>query len=182
MNESSNFNPKLDQLCNKIYRKCLEYNNNETKTDTERLKVLFLGLTMYPNINSVWNFDILYLYKAFQEGQIEARIHDPLIKGSESIAGGVWLGRQTRDENWGHSYDVLILSTPHVWYIQNMIKLSLLFKPNQPCMFLDLFGAFTRLNALGDHIDIVNFKAEVESAELSGGLLPLKLPPLPPIN
>lgn len=178
----SNINAKLDQLCAKIYRKCLEYNNNETKTDTERLKVLFLGLTMYPNIPSVWNFDIWYLYKTLQEGQIEVRIHDPLIKGSEAIAGGVWLGRQNRDENWVHGYDVLILSTPHVWYIQNMIKLSHLFKPEQPCMFLDLFGAFTRLNTLGDLIDIVNFKPEVESAELFGGLLPLKLPPLPPIN
>jgi UDP-N-acetyl-D-mannosaminuronate dehydrogenase len=182
MNIKCNYEAKMNQLYTKIYHKCLEYNDNDAKGDEPVLKVLFLGLNMYPNITSLWNFDIWFLYKRFQKGHIEARIHDPIIRGSEALAGGVWLGRQSRDENWGHSYDVLILSCPHVWYITNIVKLSHLFKPEKRCMFLDLYGAFTRLNNLSDNIDIVNFKAEASEAELLGGLLPLNLPQLPPID
>lgn len=169
-------NEKMELLSIKLFKKCLEYADFDSKTNTMSIKVAFFGLLLYPNIPSIWNFDILYLYKALQERHIEARIHDPHIRGSEGLMYGLYMGRQSATDTWSHSFDVIVLSTPHDYYVRNFFKLSQLFKPHKPCMWLDLFGSLSHLPlmAIGsDHtFDIVNFSDESEKAELLGGITP----------
>lgn len=176
---------KMNLFANKIYEKVSEYGQYDYRRSDLRYeltensaKVCFLGLNLYPNGNPIFiNWDIIFLMKALQRRHIETRIHDPHIRGSEALSQGIWLGRQSEGDKWTHTYNVLILSCPHMFYIQNILKLAHLFKPEQKCLFLDLYGAFTRIGSIGDNIDIVNFMVEVKEAELMGGLFPLKSVP-----
>lgn len=166
------YKPKRNQVCTRMFKKVMEYGHFESETNRNLTKICFLGLNLTPNIDGLWNFDILYLYKALRERSIEARIHDPHIKGNTGISMGVWLGRQSENDNWSHSFDVLILSCPHLYYIKNIVQLAQLFKPNKACMLLDMYGVFShRLSGIGEHIDIVNFSAQTKEANLLGGLV-----------
>ena len=165
----------LNQIAIKMFKKCLEYGDFEPETDQNFTKVCFLGLNLNPNTDGIWNFDILYLYKALQFRGIEARIHDPHIKATMALSMGVWMGRQSDSDNWAHGFDVMILSCPHVYYIKNLTQLSQLLKPNKPCMLLDLYGVLSKLTLLNSathQIDIVDFSGEYKKGELMGGLLP----------
>jgi len=174
MSEKSNysqFRSKLDTLCDQIIEKIAFYCQTNSKLNSILGKVVFLGVNLYPNGNPLFpNYDILYIKKALQEFGIITRMHDPHIKGSQGLSQGFWLGRHGGSDNWAHSYDVLILSCPHMFYIQNIEKVAQMCKPDKPCMLLDLYGAFSKLYKIGESIDIVNFKAKCEKAELMGGL------------
>jgi len=160
---------KLNVIAQKLLKKVQLYASSDTK-------VGFMGLSMYPNTGYMINWDIFFLYKALREAPIEVRIHDPHIKGSEALSCGIWLGRQTKDENWTHSYDVIILSCPHIFYINNLAKLGNLFKENKPCLFLDLYGVLSRINSIGDSISIEDFTVEYDNEDILGGLLPIIRP------
>lgn len=144
-------------------------------------KVVFMGLSLYPNTGHMFNWDIVYLYKALSETNIETRIHDPHIKGTEALAAGIWLGRQTKEEDWSHGYDVIVLSCPHVFYMTNITKIALMLKASKPCLFLDLFGVMERVSSIGDSISIVDFTTHYEKGSLLGGLIPINKPMLPPV-
>jgi UDP-N-acetyl-D-mannosaminuronate dehydrogenase len=163
----------LKQITLNLFKKCLEYSEVSEIKEVAKLRlprVLFLGLNLHPNKDGIWNFDILHIYKAFQQLGIDVRIHDPHMHEKTAISMGVWLGRRFDEERWSQGFDVLILSTPHVFYIQNIIKLSALFRKGKSCMFLDLFGAFSKLSSIGNDIDIVNYSTEYEKGDILGGL------------
>lgn len=172
------FRTKLDTLCFKIIKKVNKYSSFDIETNGKYAKVIFFGLSQYMNgISPLLNFDILYLYSAIQTSQnpqIKARIHDPHITGTDGLSYGVWMGRQSSAEKWTHTYDVLILSTPHLFYTQNITKLAHLLNPNKDCLFLDLFGAFTSIYKIGDRIDVINFKEESKQAGMLSGMSPIK--------
>jgi UDP-N-acetyl-D-mannosaminuronate dehydrogenase len=158
-----------------MYQKMRNYFETGSEVNPKRPKMIFLGLNLYPNgIPSFINPDIMYLYKALQSLDIEGRIHDPHIRGSEALSQGVWLGRKTGEDNWSHTFDVMILSCPHLFYIQNMGKLANLLKPHKRGLIIDLYGAFIKLAQVGDRVDIITLWQEVEEAELLGGLPPVK--------
>jgi UDP-N-acetyl-D-mannosaminuronate dehydrogenase len=138
-------------------------------------KVVFMGLSTYPNTGHMFNWDIVYLYKCLEKTRIEARMHDPHIRGSEALSAGVWLGRKEKGEAWLHSYDCIILSCPHVFYMTNLQQLGHLLKDTKPCLFLDLYGALSKITNIGESIDIVNFGKEAKKAELTGGLIPMNI-------
>lgn len=169
------FRSKLDSLCYLMYQKMRNYFENSSEVNPKRPKMIFLGANLYPNgIPTFMNPDILYLYAALQKLDIEGRIHDPHIRGSEALSQGVWLGRQTQEDNWSHSFDVMVLSCPHLFYIQNISKLANLLKPYKRGLILDLYGLVIKLAQLGDHVDIISLWQESEEAELLGGLPPIK--------
>lgn len=174
MSEQSNYLPfrsKLDSLCEQIYEKIEFYSDFDPDLNMVSAKIVFLGLNLYPNgIPLFPNYDILYIMNWLQRKGLYTRLHDPHIKGSEGLSMGFWLGRQSSSENWTHTYDVIILSCPHLFYIQNITKLAHMCKPNKTCVLLDLYGAFTRLYKIGEYIDIVNFQSRSKRAELMGGL------------
>jgi UDP-N-acetyl-D-mannosaminuronate dehydrogenase len=166
---------KLNKIAYKLLKQIQNYSDTYTR-------VVFMGLSLYPNSGHMFNWDIVYLYKTFLESSkktyIEARIHDPHIRGSEGIAAGVWMGRQNDEEKWTNNYDVLILSCPHMFYINNLSKIAHLFKTSKPCLFLDLYGVITKLSTIGDNIDIVDFSTEYEPGDILGGLIPINRPRL----
>jgi len=178
MSEKSNYSPfclKLDTLCDQIIEKIAFYCQTNSKLNSVLGKVVFLGINLYPNgVPYFPNYDILYIKKALQEFGLITRMHDPHIRGSQGLSQGFWLGRHDGSDNWAHSYDVLILSCPHLFYIQNIDKLSHLFKPDKSCMLLDLYGAFTSAYKIGEYIDIVNFSSRTKKAELMGGFPPVR--------
>lgn len=147
----------------------IEFN---AKGDRIEQKICFLGLALYPNIPTIPNFDILTLYKAFNNPYMKASIHDPHIGLYVERTYGVKMGRQG-DDNWTHAYDALILSTPHHFYLDNLDKLFNLFKPHKQCLFLDLWGAIdpTRLSDWG-LVDLISMKAETERYDTLGGEYP----------
>ena len=165
------FRSKLDQLCYEIFSKVIDYSRKDSETKAISSKILFFGVNSYQNgVPHFINWDIIYLYKSLQKRGIEARIHDPHISGPQGISVGLWLGRHHKDDNWGHSFDCIILSCPHLFYIQNMSKLSNLFIPDKQGLLLDLWGAFTKIYRLGDSIDIVSFRHRCEVAGMMGGM------------
>jgi UDP-N-acetyl-D-mannosaminuronate dehydrogenase len=171
----------LDQISTKLFKKVMEYGHFESKTSRNLTKVCFLGLNLNPNTDGIWNFDILYLYKAFLERGISARLHDPHIKFSEAISQGVYLGRNSEHDNWANCFDTLILSCPHMYYIKNMTQLYKLFKPNKACMLLDLYGVFSKLATMNSdthHVDVIDFSTEYKSGDLLGGLYAQPVPRL----
>ena len=164
---------KLDQLCYEMSNKMQNYVRINTETNQKHLKVIFLGINQYQNgIPFFVNWDIMYLYRSFLEAGVEARLHDPHIRGSEALSQGVWLGRHNGDDNWSHSFDCMILSCPHLFYMQNMTKLGALFIPDKQGLLLDLWGAFTKIYKLGDSIDIVSMRDAAERAGMLGGMFP----------
>ena len=161
-------NKKLNDLSYLLLEKIRLYGSSDTK-------VVYRGLSLYPNTGHMINWDIVFLYRAAQEAHIEARIHDPHISGSEALAAGLWLGRQTKEEEWTHSYDCVILSCPHIFYMNNLHKIGHMLKDTKPCLFLDLYGVLSKVTTIGESIDIVNMGEEAKEAELMGGLLPLNI-------
>ncbi len=169
----------LNQIAIKLFKTILYYSEVEHKIAIKSPKVAFMGLTLYPNMNSIWNFDTLFLYKALQERHFEVRIHDPHVSGSEGIAGGVWLGRQSSDEKWTHSYDAIIISTPHNMYVENFAKLSNLLKPDKRGAIIDLHGRVPDcidssslidiLAGITTPVDIVDFSTEYVKGDILGG-------------
>ena len=63
----------------------------------------------------------------------------------------------------------MILSCPHLFYMQNISKLAHLVNPNKLGAVIDLYGAFQKLYKIGDAIDILNFGKATKKAELLGG-------------
>jgi len=168
------YRSKLDSFSHEIARKMQNYVQTDIETNQKRLKIVFLGVNQYQNgIPFFVNWDIIYLYRSFLEAGIEARLHDPHIRGSEGLSQGVWLGRHNEDDNWSHSFDVMILSCPHLFYIQNITKLGALFVPNKRGLLLDIWGAFTKIYKLGDSIDIVTMRDSAERSGMLGGMAPL---------
>ncbi len=172
----------IEQVLSRMFKKVMEYGHFETETTRNLTKVCFLGLNLHPNTDGIWNFDIFTLYKGLQKRGIEARIHDPHIKASQAMAMGVYLGRHSKDDNWSHSFDVIVLSCPHVYYIKNITQLADLFKQNKACMLLDLYGVFSKLYTLGDHIDLVSFGDVAYKSVLLGGLTNQPAPRLPNLD
>ena len=162
---------KLNEIVYKLIENIQKYASTETK-------VCFMGLSLYPNSGHMFNWDIVFLYKALSEANITVRIHDPHIRGSEALSAGVWLGRQTKEEEWTHTHDVIILSCPHVFYMTNILKIALMLKTSKPCLFLDLFGVMERLSAVGPNISIIDFTTQYEKGSLLGGLIPINRPKL----
>lgn len=148
------------------------YINYDRENNKISQKVCFLGLSLYPNIPSIPNFDIMALYKAFQSPLIEASIHDPHISGAVESIYGIPMGRQ-RTERWTHSYDALILSTPHQFYLDNMDKLYNLFIPTKPCALLDMWGVMSPdYMPHNDRVDIHDMSTVVRDHGLLGGECP----------
>ena len=149
------------------------YNYIEIDEKNNRMvqKICFLGLALYPNIPTIPNFDILTLYKAFNNPYIKASIHDPLIGGHVEGVYGVEMGRQ-RGEAWSHAYDVLILSTPHQFYLDNLDKLFNMFKPYKQCLFLDLWGAIDPALLNWGLVDLISMKPQTERYDILGGECP----------
>ena len=172
------FRSKLDQLCFEMEAKMQNYLTFDAKQNRFYGKVLFLGINRYINGNPTFiNWDIIYLYRSLIYRGLEARIHDPHIRGSEALSMGLWLGRQSKDETWSHSYDVLILSCPHLFYVKNMGQIGHLLNPDKACGLIDLYGMYAKIAQVGNNISIINMKAASERAELMGGIdlgLPLK--------
>jgi UDP-N-acetyl-D-mannosaminuronate dehydrogenase len=159
---------KINRLVNLLLEKIQVYGSSDTK-------VVFMGLSTYPNTGHMFNWDIVYLYKCLQKARIEARIHDPHIRGTEAISAGLWLGRRTKEESWTNAYDCLILSCPHIFYMNNIHKIGYLLKNTKPCLFLDLYGSLSRITNIGDGIDVVNFSEETKEAGIMGGLIPMNI-------
>lgn len=169
---------KLKRFEEKLFRKCLKYAETNSEMNNMSLNVIFFGFLLYPNVPSILNFDILYLYKAFQRRHIEARIaelrlririHDPHIQHTEAASYGITLGRQNEDDKLSHFYDVIILSTPHNFYLRNLHKLTHLFKSNKKCLWLDIYGYVSPITLVGCHnIDVIDFFEEAMEAELMG--------------
>lgn len=172
---------ELDQISTKMFKKVMEYGHFEPKTSRNLTKVCFLGLNLNPNKDGIWNFDILYLYKALLERGISARLHDPHIKATKAISMGVYMGRHSEHDNWAEGFDVLILSCPHIYYIKHMTQLYQLFKPNKACMLLDLYGVFSKLTTMNSnthHVDVVDFTSSYKEGDLIGGLYAQPVPRL----
>ena len=166
------FRSKLDSFCDKIADIVKNYAQTDAEMNSFYAKVVFLGLNQYINgIPPFLNWDIIYLYKGLQERGFDCRIHDPHIKGSEALSMGLWLGRHDEKDNWGHSYHALILSCPHLFYVQNIGKIAHMLIPNKATVLIDIFGAFSKLGAIGNSISIYNLKREAEKAELMGGMI-----------
>jgi UDP-N-acetyl-D-mannosaminuronate dehydrogenase len=175
-------NDDLDRIVTKMFKKCMEYGDFESETNDNYTKVCFLGLNLNPNKDGIWNFDILYLYRALQERGLQTRLHDPHIKPTVARSMGVWIGRHTERDNWSQGFDVMVLSCPHMYYLKNMTQLYQLFKPNKPCMVIDLFGVFSMLALMkgeSHHVDIINFRDQYKKGELMGGLQALPRIQLP---
>ena len=162
---------KLNEISNKLIETIRLYADLHTK-------VIFMGVSLYPNSGNMINWDILYLYRSLLEAQIETRLHDPHIEGSKGLSMGFWLGRQSKEENWTHSYDCVILSCPHVFYVTNILKLAPLFKDNKPCILIDLYGIFTKIDSIGEYIEVMNFSTEYDKGDILGGLYPINKPKL----
>lgn len=164
---------KLELFSRKIFKKCLEYSDIDPETNKISIKVVFFGISQYPNVPSIINFDILYLYKALQELHIEALIHDPYIAPTEALLYGLHIGRQSRYEKWSHSFDVVILSTPHNFYLSNINKLINLFKPHKPNLWLDLYGYTHPATLVNyDNVTMIDFSEQAKEAELLGAPKP----------
>jgi len=169
------FRSKLDSLCYIMYHKMRNYFEVGSEVNPKPPKMIFLGANLYPNgIPTFMNPDILYLYAALKKLDIEGRIHDPHIRGSEALSQGVWLGRQNKEDKWSHSFDVMVISCPHLFYIQNLGKLANLLKPDKRGLVIDLFGLVIKLAQVSDNVDIISLWQEAEEAELLGGLPPIK--------
>ena len=168
--DRSNYEQKMLGFCNKVFKKVLEYSEYKQEVNYLSSKVLFLGLLLTPNQTSHINWDMVYVYKALQERGIKCRIHDPHIKASEGLAMGLLMGRRSQDESWSYSYDALVLSCPHLYYLQNMDKLAKLLNPEKMGVIIDVYGAFAKAYAVGNFIDIANFHSDAKEAELMGGL------------
>ena len=171
---------KLKRFERKLFETCLKYADIKGKTNVMTLKVSFFGLLLTPNIPSILNFDILYLYKAFQDRHIETRIHDPHISGSEALQYGVHLGRQSEHEKWTHNHDVIVLSTPHSFYMKYIDKMLHMFKPDKQCLWLDIYGAISPISMVAyDNVDHIDFYEQALKAELMG--IP-QIPPQPKLD
>jgi len=163
---------KVKHFCQEVYEKVSDYFETDSKGYYKESKVGFFGLVFNPNNGGLWNFDILSVYRAFQEeAYIQSRMHDPHIKGPQALEWGVWLGRQSEDDNWSHSFDAVIISTPHLYYYKNIDKMAHLCKPDKRCLFLDLFGGLVSVESIGDHIDYVSFLETTKKWGIGGGLL-----------
>ena len=172
---------ELDQIATKMFKKVMEYGHFDINSTQNRTKVCFLGLNLNPNKDGIWNFDILYLYKALQKRGIETRLHDPHIKATQALSMGVYLGRYNEQDNWAQNFDTLILSCPHLYYLKHMTQLYQLFKPNKACMLLDLYGVFSKIalmNSDTHHVDVVDFSLEYKSGDILGRLYDQPVPRL----
>ena len=159
---------KINHLADLMLEKIQIYGSSDTK-------VVFMGLSTYPNTGHMFNWDIVYLYGCLRDLGFGPRIHDPHIRGSEALSAGLWLGRRAEEENWTNSYDCIILSCPHVFYLNNLHKIGHMLKNTKPCLFLDLYGSLTRISNIGESIDIVNFSEEAKEAGIMGGLIPMNI-------
>jgi len=169
----------LNQIAIKMFKTILYYSEIEHKIAIKSPKVAFMGLTLYPNMSSIWNFDTIFLYKALQERHIEVRIHDPHVTGLDGLAGGIWLGRQQGDDNWTHAYDAVIITTPHTFYMDNLHKITHLLKPNKRGLIIDLHGYMmshgidsSSLAGISNAVDILDFSREYVSGDILYGVYP----------
>ncbi len=172
------FRSKLDAFCARLAHIVKNYSENDTETGAFYAKVLFLGINRYINGNPTFiNWDIIYVYRSLLEAGIEARLHDPHIRGPEALSQGVWLGRHNPEDNWAHSYHAMILSCPHMYYIQNMTKLANLLVPSKATVLIDIWGMFTKIASIGDNISVYNMIDSAKECEVLPAIdlgLPLK--------
>ncbi len=172
------FRSKLDAFSARLAHIVKNYAENDPETNAFYAKVLFLGINRYINGNPTFiNWDIIYVYKALQEAGVDARLHDPHIRPNMALSQGIWLGRRSKEDNWSNSYHALILSCPHLFYIQNMTKLGHLLVPSKATVLIDIWGMFTKIASIGDNISVYNMIDSAKECEVSPAIdlgLPLK--------
>lgn len=165
------FRSKLDAFCARLAHIVKNYAETDPETNAFYAKVLFLGINRYIGGNpSFINWDIIYVYKALQEAGIEASLHDPHIRPEMALSQGLWLGRRKQEDNWSHSYHALILSCPHLFYMQNMNKLGHLLVPSKATVLIDIWGMFTKIASIGDNISVYNMIDSAKECGLMGGI------------